>query len=132
MSYTVTKNIRDYLVASSAVTTYVSASNIRVGWPDVPDSFPCIIIEQAGGEDYGHLGYNTSSVGSRVRRETSIIQIDIYSTTSRKEILDIADAIVPVMISGGCRKTSDIDTYNDDLEAHRKIQTYMLYHVHDD
>jgi len=132
MSYTVTKNIRDYLCSSSAVTSLVSTSNIRVGWPDQLDSFPCIIIEQVGGSDVGYLGYNSSTVGSRVRRENSTLQLDIYSQTSRKNVLDIADAVVPVMISGGCRKTIDVESYNNEIEAHRKIQTYMLYHVHDD
>jgi hypothetical protein len=132
MSYTVTKNIRDYLVSSSSVTSLVDTGNIRVAWGDLPDSFPCIIIQQVGGSDVGYLGYNTTAAGYKIRREEATLQLDIYSTTSRTEVLNIADAVVPVMISGGCRKTTDIDVYNDSVEAHRKIQTYILSQFHDD
>jgi len=132
MSYDVTKDIRGYLISSSDVTSLVDTGNIRVGWSQQADEFPCIIIQQTGGTDVGYIGYNQTAAGSKVRLETVTLQLDIFSQTSRANVLDIADAVVPVMISGGCRKESDMDMYNDDIEVHRKVQTYTLNRFHDD
>jgi len=133
MSLAATKNIRDYLCDDPTITSLVSTSNIRVGWPNELDAFPTILITQSAGMDIGYLGYRTSAAGSRVRREEVNIQIDIFSQTSRRETLQIADAIVPVMIaSGAARKISDIDMYDDNLKSYRKMQTYSFTMFHDD
>jgi len=132
MSLDTTRLIRGYLVSTSAITILVPSSDIKVGWVRTADQFPCITINQAGGMDVGYLGYNTSSAGSHLREETSRIQLDIYSKNSRLETFQIADEIVPVMISGGCRKESDIDDYNDESGLYRKIQIYSIIKHYDD
>jgi len=97
------------------------------------DKFPCIIINQVAGSDYGYLGYKTATAGTRIRRESVTFQVDILSRTSRKELYSVADAVVPLfMISGNYRKDSEIDTYDDGLSAYRKIQTYTKTIMHDD
>jgi hypothetical protein len=132
MSLDVTRKIRGYLISSSSVTTYVNSSDIKVGWVKTEDSFPCITINQVTGIDYGYLGYGTSAAGSKMRREEVNLQIDIYSKTSRLETLQIADAVVKVLVSGTCRKVSDNEMYDDDLGIYRKIQTYNRIMFHDD
>jgi len=132
MSLDTTRLLRGYLVSSSTITNLVSTSNIKIGWTRTIDEFPCITITQIGGSDFGYLGYNSSSAGSQLRQELSSIQLDIFSKNSRLETIQIADAIVPVMISGGCRKITDIEDYNDELGLYRKIQTYSIIKHYDD
>jgi len=132
MSFTSITHIRGYLISSSSVTSLVNTNNIKVGWPKSLDSFPCVTITQTGGGDYGYLGYGTSTAGSKIRREESTFQIDIFSQSSRLETIQIADEIVKVLISGTCRKNSDIDMYDDETGLYRKIQTYTITEFHDD
>jgi len=132
MSLETIRQIRGYMVSSSDITSIVGANDIRVGWLKTKDQFPCITINQVAGSDIGYLGYNTSAAGSQMRKETTIYQVDIFSKTSRLQTLQIADLIVPRMISGGCRKESDIEDYNDELGIYRKIQTYSKIHHFDD
>ena len=52
-------------------------------------------------------------------------QIDTLSATSKQETFSVGDAIIPLlMVSGNYRKDSEIDTYDDGLNAHRKIQIF--------
>jgi len=133
MSKLVTKQIRGHLVSSSALSSYVGASDIKVGWDKLPHEFPSIIITQTGGGAYGYLGYKTSPGGSRIRRETVSMQLDIYSTKSRLETLQMEDIITPLLIvSSQARKESDIDTFDDELKAYRKILSYTITQFHDD
>jgi len=132
MSLNTLKQIRGYMISSSAITSIVSAADIKVGWVRTEDNFPCITINQVGGTDVGYLGYNTSAAGSHLRKENTTYQIDIYSKNSRLQTLQIADLIVPRMISGGCRKDSDIEDFNDDLGIYRKLQTYTKISHFDD
>ena len=126
MSLGATKQIRGYMVSSSAVTAIVSAGDINVGWIRKGDNFPCITINQVSGTDVGYLGYNTSIAGSKMRKETPSFQIDIFSKESRLQTLQIADLLAPLMISGGCRQDSDVDDYLDEFGLYRKIQTYTF------
>ena len=133
MSTTAFRDIRGYLCSTSTITDLVSKSDIKIGWPKTLDSFPCILMTQTGGVDVGYLGYKTSPAGSKFRREETTFQLDIFSRTSRKETYDIADAIVPIMIaSGGCRKISDVDTYDDEKNVYRKLQSYSFLLFHED
>ena len=132
MSGGVIRELAGYLRSCSAVTDTVSKGNIRFGWPEELVDFPCIIITQVGGSDVGYLGYKTSPAGSRMRKEMPIIQVDIISRT-RKQVYDLSDTIVPMFIaSGGCRKDSDIDDFNDEKRIYRKIHTYSLTKHWDD
>jgi hypothetical protein len=125
MSFVQAHRIRGYLYSSSAVTSKVPKGNILFAWPKTPDKLPCIIINQVAGSDIGFLGYKTSAAGSRNRRSTETYQIDTLSATSRKDTMDVGDAITPLlMVSGNYRKDADIDTYDDGLSAYRKIQTF--------
>jgi len=132
MSLDITRKLRGYLTSSSAVTTYVPTSDIKVAWVKTEDNFPCITINQVSGNDYGYLGYGTSTAGSKIRREEATIQIDIYSKNSRLETLQIGDEVVKVLISGTCRKESDVESHDDELGIYRKTQTYIHTQFHDD
>jgi len=132
MSADIMTDFRGYFLSSSALTALVSSNRIRVGWSKVEDAFPCVILHQSYGGDIGYIGYNMAIAGSKVRKELATLQIDIYSKTSMKNVYDIADVIVPIMISGGCRKTGDIDMYLDDLGVYRKIQSYTISRLYDD
>ncbi len=131
MSLSAITDIRKFLLSSTTITNIVSKNDINIGWIKKEDNFPCITINQATGTDVGYLGYNTAAAGSQMRRETSTVQIDIYGNT-RLQTLQIADAVVPRMISGGCRKDADIDDYLDEYGKYRKIQTYTMTKVFDD
>ena len=126
------EQIRGYMVSSSEIISIVTANDIKVGWPKTIDSFPCITITQVGGSDVGLLGYNASVAGSQTRKETTAYQIDVFSKASRLQTLQIADLIVPRMISGGCRKDSDVEDYDDESQTYRKIQTYSKITYFDD
>jgi len=133
MSTEAFRDIRGYLCSTSTITDLVDKTDIKIGWPKELDSFPCILITQTGGMDYGYLGYKTAAAGSKFRREETTLQLDIFSTTSRKETYAISDAIVPIMIaSGGCRKISDSDTYDSEKNVYRKLQSYSFLMFHDD
>jgi len=133
MSSEAFRDIRGYICSTSTITDLVSKSDIKIGWPKVLDSFPCILMTQTGGVDVGYLGYKVAPAGSKFRREETTFQLDIFSTTSRKETYAIADALVPIMIaSGGCRKISDVDSYDDEKNVYRKLQSYSFLTFHDD
>ena len=118
------REIAGYLRSCSAITATTPKTEIRFGWPDEIEKFPCIIITQVGGSDTGYLGYQSSTAGSRMRREEFAFQLDIISR-SRKQTYDLADTIVPMLIaSGACRKDSDIDDFDDTKKIYRKIQTF--------
>jgi len=116
--------IRNYLCSTSAVTTLVPITDIRVGYQTELVNFPSLAIYQIGGTDVGYMGYNRSTSGNRLRLETSNINVDIISRTSMYHTYQIADAIVPVMISGGCRKMQDVDLYDTEMEVYRKVLTF--------
>jgi len=126
------RTIRGFLCSSTAVSAYVSKSDIKVGWPKTLESFPSILLTQAGGMEYGLLGYGAAVAGSRVRREECTIQIDIFGD-SRLQTLQIGDAITKVLIlSGSCRKTVDSDLFDDEKNVYRKLQTYSYTKYYDD
>ena len=129
MSYTAVLNVRNYLISSSSVTSLVGASRIKAGWPKELDAFPTVLLSQSSGVDTGFLGYKEGGL----RREEVSIQVDIFSNETRKEVLDIGDAIVPIMISSmSAKKTNDVDMYDNDLNVYRKMQTYSFTMEHDD
>jgi len=132
MSLDITRRLRGYLISSSSVTAYVPARKIKVGWPRSLDEFPCVILTQTSGTDLGYLGYRTATAGSKLRKETSNIQVDIYSKNSRLETIQIADEIVKVLISGNFTKGTDVEYYNDDVGVYRKMQSYSYTQFHDD
>jgi len=124
MTVDTVSTLRNYLVSTSAVTSLVPAGDIKVGWQDEITSFPSIIIYQIAGTDIGYMAYNTQTAGNKLRLETSNITCDILSRTSMYHAYQIADVIVPVMISGGCRKVQDTDLYDDNMKVHRKVLTF--------
>jgi len=132
MSVEVMRDFRGYFISSTSLTTLVPAKDIRIGWSSTVDNFPCIILQQSAGSDVGYLGYNMATTGSKIRREVMTIQVDIYSRASKHNVDTIADVIVPIMISGGCRKDSDVDMYNDDIDVYRKTQIFSHIRYHDD
>ena len=129
MSYQAMLNTRNALIGNTAISSQVPANDIKVGWPRQLESFPCILISQAGGTDNGFLGYQTGGL----RREENVLQIDIFSDASSTETLQIADNIVPVMISSlAASKTGDVNNFDDKLNVYRKVQTYSFTMEHDD
>ena len=132
MSSTGMRSIAGYLRSCSAVTDTVSDSEIRFGWPDELEEFPCIIMTQVGGSDTGYLGYKSSAAGSRMRREEFTIQLNVISRT-RKQTYDLSDTIIPMLIaSGACRKDSDVDDFSDERRIYNKILTFSTTIHHDD
>jgi len=113
MTYTKIKNLYDTLNSNSSLT---SLTDINVGWKTEDISYPSLNIIQAGGSQTGLLGYNTGNLID----ETFTVQINIYSRNSLMEAYNILDVLDEIMISSGYQKTSDIDMYEDELDAHRK------------
>ena len=133
MSSDALTDIRGYLVSSGSVTSLVPKKDITIGWRKTIDNFPCIIIDQISGTETGYLGYRTSVAGSRVREETYLFSLNIYSRTNRKQTYSIADAIAPLLIaSGACKKINDMDLYDDERSVYRKLQTYTFTKFFDD
>jgi len=132
MSVDATRQIRGYLVSNATITNYVPTADIRIGWPKEEDNYPCITISKVTGIDYGYLGYNTAAAGTKIRREEPTFQIDTWSKNSLYSSNVIADEITKVMISGGCRKNSENDMYDDDMGIYRVIQSFTYVKFHSD
>ena len=75
MSLDLVRDIKGYLSSASTITNYVGKNDIKMAWPKTIDSFPCILISQIGGSDYGYLGYRTSDAGSKLRRVIVFIRL---------------------------------------------------------
>jgi len=122
-----------FLSSSSAVTDLVPKNDIKPGWTRTVDSFPCILITQVAGSDTGYLGYKTTVAGSRLRREEPVIQVDIYDRDSMRNVYAIADEIIPLLIvSGACRKDSEMDMFDDEKSLYRKILTFSFTKIRED
>ena len=133
MSLVALKGIRDILISDSTLTSIVPSQNIVVGWVNQISSFPTIIIHQTGGEEIGYLGYKTAPSGNRIRREAANIEILVVSRKSRKETLDIADIISPLIIREmSARKFSDAEDFRDDIHAYLKSMTFSFDVFHED
>ncbi len=97
-------------------TSLTSVAEISVGWKSEDLTFPCINIVQAGGSQTGMLGYSSDN---KVREEDQF-QFNIYSRTSLLQTYELNDTLAGVMISSGYHKITDVDMFDDDLDAHRK------------
>lgn len=132
MSYATILDLRTKLLKNSTLTGYVPSNNIQLGWLREDAEFPTITITQAGGTDVGQLGYNPAPGGSKLAKETVSYQLDLYSKTSVKNILDMYDTLKGIMISSSYEKISDVDMYEPDLKAHRKITIWRKIYYHED
>jgi hypothetical protein len=131
MSYSAYSSMRHLLIQDSKISSQVGVSNIRVGFGNLSDSYPCITLSQAGGESYGYLGWGTSPHGSKLSRDNNSFQVDVYSRDSIQELEQICDNIKPALLSGnisgnGLRKINDNYMWEDSLHAHRKILTWTF------
>jgi hypothetical protein len=118
MSYQILKDLYDAIKGDSSITALVTAGNIKVGWQNEFATYPAISIIQVGGNAVGRLGYKHASGQIDENYGT---QIEIYSQKSLKENYDILDPLSKTMISANYEKLSDVDMWDDDLSAHRKI-----------
>lgn len=126
MSYIAYSSTRGLLTSESELTDYISSSHIRVGYTTDTIYMPSITIHQAGGSTWGYLGYGNSSVGNKLRRDESIIQLDIFHRWNLLSSQRIGDIIDKTLISDGWyRKTNDIDTYSNDLQCYNKKQVWV-------
>lgn len=132
MSVNTTRQVYGWLVSSSSVTSLIPQNDIKIGYPRVEDNFPCITITPAGGVSYGYLGYGTANTGSKIRRENSIIQIDVWSKNGFYETDNVSEEITKVMISGTCREQSANNFYNDETGLYRRNMSYSYVYFHDD
>lgn len=126
------KELRDSLVNDSDFTNLVPSSNIKVGFLRERSEFPCITITQAGGGETGFLGYSTTESGSRVAKEEATFAIDIYSDNNVKENLDIYEQLRERMLNEGYIKMSDIDLWEEGVEAWRKSTSWKTVRFHED
>lgn len=127
MSYSAYSSMRNLLIQDSNISSQVGVSNIRVGFGNLSDSYPCITLSQAGGESYGYLGWGTSPHGSKLSRDNNSFQVDVYSRTSVEDLENICDNVRVALLSGGTlRKVNDNYMWEDSLHAHRKILTWTF------
>ena len=124
---------RQLLTQRTDLVSLVPSSNIKVGFTIEVDSFPSITLTQTGGSAHGLLGYGTSTVGSKLRRDNRTFQIDIYSRSGMLDLQQISDEVDLALLSGSTfRKISDNDTYEEEIQAYRKIQTWSFWSILDD
>jgi len=126
--------LRNLLISNSELTSRVAPENIIVGWTKAPTKYPCIVIVQTSGEDTPLLGYKTAPSGQRLWEERISWQINIFSTKSLQETIEIADIIRKILFAadGIYYKTSDVDTYESSINAYRKIVGWTrIRHVGD-
>lgn len=125
MSYISYSSTRHLLVNSSEITSYIPASYIRIGYTTDTLYTPSITIHQAGGSAWGYLGYGTTSEGSRIKGETSILQVDVFHRWNQLSSQKIGDAIDSALIyNGWYKKINDRDEYLTELECYNKSQTW--------
>jgi len=134
MSLAADVELRNLLISDAELTQMVNPENIIVGWTKAPTSYPCIVIVQVGGEDSASLGYATAPSGQRLWEERISWQINIFSDESRKQTLQIADRIREILFNadGIYYKTADVDTYEDSINAYRKIVTWTRVKFNED
>jgi len=119
MSYQLLKDLYDNIIGNTNISAMVAPTNVKVGWQNEIAAYPCITIMQAGGNSVGMLGFNRTVSGQI--KENFGVQLDIYSRTSIKENYDILEVLINTMISSGYEKLSDVDFWDDDLNANRKM-----------
>ena len=133
MTETLYSSARNLLVNSSEVTNLVPAKNITVGFTQEPISYPCISITKVAGSDLGYLGYSTSAAGSKMRKSSNSVQIDIYNRDSLLSSQIIGRAVTQTLLDGlSCKKVSEVDIYEENLKAYRKIQTWDVLFIEND
>lgn len=138
MSYDGKIEFRNALVNNATLTTIVPSGNITVAFDKDDWSSPCISLYQVGGSDKASMGYKNASVGNKEKRETSIMQLDIYSRASVTQSEQIADAISVTLTPDygnllGLVKSSDIDAfYDENLNAYHKIVTWSFFRYSND
>jgi len=125
MSYYVYSSTRNLLVNESDITDYVPAAYIRVGFPNDDLYIPSITIHQIDGDSWGYTGYNTASTGTKLRRENTRFQLNIFHRWSMVSSQRIADGVEKAIMNGiGYRKLSDSDDYNNDFKTYVKTQVW--------
>jgi len=127
MSYQHLKSLYDTITTTPNITAHVSASNVKLGWQNEIQGYPCITIIQIGGNAVGRLGY---LVASGQIAEDFGVQIDIYSRQSLKQNYDILTQLTKTMISSGYQKLTDTDIWDDKLSANRKMTRWNKYDIY--
>ena len=118
----------DTLTGDSATTSYVPASNIFASWREFSDSFPCIVLEQIDGSSMPQLGY----VHGGKRRNSGVMQINIFSKRSPERVYEISDAIDDALLPSptgiqGVNKVADRDFYDEEHGSYGKILRYSYF-----
>jgi len=132
MTVETTRTMYGWLASSSAITSLVSKPNIRLAYPKLDDSFPCISLIQAAGSNVVRLGYKTATAGTKSRRENMYMQVDIWSKNGYYQVDSIGDEVEKVMASGGATKQSDNHDHDDGTGLYRKIMMFSYINFHDD
>jgi len=128
MSYASYSSTRKLLVDSSDITSYIPSNYIRVGFPNDELYVPSITIHQTGGDSWGYLGYNTASVGEKLKRENSTFQINIFNNWSIVSSQRISDYISKALLNGiGYRRVSQSDDYNNEIKSY--VNTQIWTHI---
>ena len=118
----------DTLIGDSTVTNLVSSSNIFASWRQYSDSFPCIVLEQIDGGSMPQLGY----VHGGKRRNTGVIQINIFSKRSPERVYEISDAVDDALLPSptgikGVHKVADRDFFDEEHESYGKLLRYSYF-----
>lgn len=118
----------DTLVGNATVLSYVPANNIFASWSQYKNTFPCIILEQIDGGSMPQLGY----VHGGKRRNTGVIQINIFSKQSPERVYEISDAVDDAVIPSptgtkGVHKVADRDFYDDEHGSYGKLLRYSYF-----
>lgn len=126
------------LKADATITSYVNASNIKLGY-DISDmSYPLIAVVPPVDNSVGRLGSAISTAGNRASNVSGTFQVEIYCDVpnggARKCGL-ISDAIKKALLStsvSGCKgfsKSSGPFYFDDGLHAWRMVERWNYVNV---
>jgi len=114
-------SIRNILIANSSVTSKVSPSSIVISYPNRELTYPCIIILDISDDSTYYLGSIEDQNIHPYKYDTLMIQFDIKSKNSLKDVIEISDILESIFdnkISGffGVVKAGGLPPLYDDTE----------------
>ena len=114
-------SIRNILINNSSITSKVSSSSIVISYPNRELTYPCIVILNVSDDSKYYIGSIEDQDEHPYKYDTLIIQFDIKSKNSLKDVIEISDILESIFdneVSGffGVVKAGGLPPLYDDTE----------------
>lgn len=128
MTKAVLKEVRDTLLADSALTALLGGDYIFVAEIMQAKTFPSITLRLTSEGSKKRVSYDTF----KKRDNTPLLQCDVWSKESREETYNIADAVDELLVQNSVSDTrswikiSDSDMFEQDTRIYHKPLRYSF------